>query len=79
MSTTSKSVEAWRPHLAAMTTTEKLDLMELIWEDLTAKPEEFVSPDWHREVLESRRKEIENGTAVFQDWEDVKRELNEEG
>lgn len=29
-------------------------------------------PDWHLEELRKRMKDIEEGNAVFHDWEDVK-------
>lgn len=79
MSTASLSggTEDWRPRLATMTVSEKRDLLEAVWDDLAQNPEEFVSPEWHREILESRRKSIEDGTAVFEDWEVVKLRLRE--
>lgn len=35
---------------------EKLAALELIWQDLSASPEPFVSPKWHSAVLEDRLK-----------------------
>ena len=40
--------------LASLTTSEKLAAMDILWRDLAAKPSEYVSPDWHRDVLEKR-------------------------
>lgn len=79
MSVTSMSSgsEEWRPRLATMTVTQKRELLEAIWDDLAENPEAFESPEWHREILESRRKAIEDGTAVFEDWEVVKLRLRE--
>ena len=60
-----------------MTAEEKVDLMSLIWSDLTAQPENYQSPAWHEEVLKERQKEIDEGRAQYRDWEVVKRELRE--
>lgn len=77
MTSTSGGAADWGPKLATMTTAEKRELLEVLWDDLAQSPEPFEVPEWHREILESRRKEMEEGTAVFEDWEDVKRELRE--
>jgi putative addiction module component (TIGR02574 family) len=44
---------------------EKLRVMEALWDDLSKDPEQVESPDWHRDVLEERKKKIENGQAEF--------------
>ena len=47
-----------------MTLQEKLAAMELLWEDLTRSPESFESPDWHKDILEERRRESPKGKLI---------------
>jgi hypothetical protein len=37
-----------------MTLAEKLEAMELLWADISCRPEALPSPDWHQEVLAER-------------------------
>ncbi len=62
------------PHLS---TTEKLAVMETLWSSLHQAVEDSTPPDWHRELLEERMNLIESGKAVYEDWNQVKRELRE--
>jgi hypothetical protein len=69
--------DPWKAHLAAMTPEEKYELAMRIWEELPPVPMMRESPEWHRDVVESRVKMLEDGTAEVEDWEDVERELDE--
>ena len=44
-----------------MPTKEKLILMEEIWDTLFYDEAKIDSPKWHEEVLDERRKSIQNG------------------
>ncbi|MGD7036187.1 MULTISPECIES: addiction module protein [Methylotuvimicrobium] len=46
-----------------MTTTERLETMEAIWDSLVRDETEIGMPDWHRDVLDERRLRIERGEA----------------
>lgn len=62
------------PHLS---TTEKLRAMEVLWSSLHQTFEESAPPEWHRELLNRRLQLIESGEAVYEDWNQVKKELRE--
>ena len=64
--------------LAQMTVAEKLQAMELLWADLSKDPAQFVSPDWHADVLRSRREQVLQGEARFQGWDAAMDELRAE-
>jgi hypothetical protein len=32
-------------------------------------------PEWHKEILQQRLKDIEEGKAVFHDWDEIKDSL----
>ena len=49
--------------------------MEALWKVMAQRPEEIESRDWHREVLEERRKAVENGEVEYIDWEVAKQQI----
>ena len=61
--------------LDQMTTAEKLELLEKLWDDLWQRPGNVPSPDWHGDVLAERTRAIREGETHFEDWDDVKRRL----
>ena len=58
-----------------MTVTEKLQLMETLWDDLRRNADSLESPVWHREVLEEREHRIASGEAKFMDWDEAKSDI----
>ncbi|HED34015.1 MAG TPA: hypothetical protein ENJ08_07355 [Gammaproteobacteria bacterium] len=48
-----------------MSTIERLQAMEAIWETLLYDEAEIDSPEWYRGILEERRKKIDNGEGTF--------------
>ena len=52
-----------------MTNEEKIIIMEKIWKDLYQN-NAIESPLWHKEVLENRKKDIENGKERILDWKE---------
>lgn len=64
--------------LDRMTLSEKLQLMEALWADLTRKPDDFPSPEWHKEALEDCRRKAGTGEEQFTDWETAKEEIRRE-
>ncbi len=63
--------------LDQMTTTEKLSVMESLWKDLSKNPDDYESPDWHRDVLAKRDARVEEGQETYQDWDKAKQELRD--
>ena len=64
--------------LQEMTRAEKLKTIDQIWDDLMKNPDEIPSPEWHSDVLSARAQRVENGEAVFKDFEDSKAILRDE-
>jgi putative addiction module component (TIGR02574 family) len=48
-----------------MSRAERLQVMEALWESLVEEEAHVESPEWHRDVLEERKRKIESGTAEF--------------
>ena len=51
--------------LKKLSTVERLQAMEVIWDTLLHEEVEISSPEWHEKVLEERRSKIESGEAEF--------------
>jgi hypothetical protein len=58
-----------------LTRTDKLLLIEQLWDELSRSPEEVKSPAWHADALQVAEHAVENGEAAFEDWSQVKDRL----
>ncbi len=63
--------------LDALSTPEKIALMEQLWADLSQRPQEIPLPDWHGVILEERIAAVREGRTSFVDWNDAKQRLRE--
>ncbi len=63
--------------LERMTTGEKLQVMEEIWDDLCREPAQVNSPTWHETVLRGREKRVRSGDAQFSDWSQAKHDIRD--
>ena len=61
-----------------MTLEEKLQTMEDLWDDLCRHQADVPVPQWHKDILDGRRRLIEQGQAQFIDWETAKKQIAEE-
>lgn len=65
--------------LDKMTLADKLATMEAIWADLSRRPDDLPSPEWHKEILEERRRLVAEGKLRFIEWDiaiaDLRKEL----
>jgi putative addiction module component (TIGR02574 family) len=48
-----------------MSPSERVEALETIWESLLHDETEIKTPDWHKDVLENRKKLIESGQVEF--------------
>lgn len=64
--------------LEKMTFSEKMKVIETVWDDILNHPEETEWPAWHETYLKKVQEEIENGTAKFIDFETARKMLLEE-
>jgi putative addiction module component (TIGR02574 family) len=64
--------------LDKMTSLDKIAVMEKLWDDLCRDPESIPSPKWHKEVLEAREKEINEGKAKFTAFDRAKERIRDQ-
>ena len=63
--------------LDQMTTAEKLQVLEAVWEDLCRAPANVPSPAWHEELLRGREERLRDGTARMVDWPEAKEKIRD--
>ena len=55
-----------------MSIIERLQIMEALWDSFLYEESEIESPEWHRDILEDRKRKIESGKAEFISFEELK-------
>ena len=55
-----------------MSVLERLKTMEILWDSLLHEETEIESPEWHRDVLNDRKKKIESGKVKFISLDELK-------
>lgn len=55
-----------------MSRTDRIQVMEALWNSLIEEEEELGSPEWHQDILEERKRKIESGTAEWISLADLK-------
>ena len=63
--------------LTKLSRTDKLRVMEELWNDLTAKPKTHTSPSWHLDELKKTEQAIESEQVKFMDWEKAKQSIRQ--
>ena len=61
--------------LSELSFSQKLNLMESIWDDLTRDDVTFESPVWHKETLDDREQALASGKAKVRDWDEAKERI----
>ena len=62
--------------LKTMSVKEKLQAMEMLWNDLCHEVDEPAAPQWHEDVLQGTEQAIKTGADKFIDWETAKQQIN---
>ena len=65
--------------LDTMTVAEKVRLPEQVWDSLCTQSGDVRFPEWHREVLEARKRRLDEGRATVSSWAEAKARLMELG
>lgn len=56
---------------------EKLILVEDLWDSIAASNSQLTLPEWQKEELDRRYKEYQQGNLELHDWKCVHKELRE--
>ena len=61
--------------LSQLSFAQKLNLMEVLWAELTRDERKLKSPAWHETVLKDRQEAFMAGKATESDWEQAKKRI----
>lgn len=54
---------------------EKLDLLESVWSELSSDPDAVDIPQWHKDILDERQRGLEQGSIKPIDWDVAKEQI----
>lgn len=60
-----------------LTRTEKLRMMEVIWDDLSRDSETLPSPEWHAQALKDAERAFAENQTHFVSWDTAKKMLRD--
>ena len=63
------------PQFDELSSSEKLLLLEELWDDLAGEPADVPVPDWHKQELERRYREYLEHPAEGAPWPEVRERL----
>ena len=55
-----------------LSSTEKLQLVEDLWDDLSTDAESVPVRDWHKEKLDDRKENLEENPESAKSWREIK-------
>lgn len=55
---------------------EKLELLEAVWSELSSDPDNIEIPQWHKDILDERQRSLEQGLSQVVDWELAKEQIS---
>ena len=61
--------------IAQLSFTQKLDLMEMLWADMTGNEKNLESPAWHGTILNDREVALNAGKVTVSNWEEAKERI----
>lgn len=63
--------------LQNMSIEEKLQTMELLWDDLRANAGDALSPAWHGDELARREAALQRGDELAEDWATARQRIRD--
>jgi putative addiction module component (TIGR02574 family) len=63
------------PGFDELSSDEKLEYIQALWDDFSEHPEEVPIPDWHRQVVAERLAAHRRGEITSRPWSDIREEL----
>lgn len=64
--------------LNEMTVAEKLQVIEVLWDDLARNPADVSSPPWHGDILADRQRQLDAGQAKFLSLDQFRQSIRKE-
>lgn len=61
--------------IAQLSFTQKLNLMEMLWDDMVSNEKNMGSPAWHEPILNAREAALKSGKETLSSWEEAKERI----
>ena len=61
--------------LRALSVSERLKLIEDLWDSIETDAEALPLPDWHRAEIDRRIDALDTGASIGAPWEEVRRRI----
>ena len=61
--------------IAQLSFNQKLDLMEMLWTDMSGNEKNLGSPAWHEDLLNDREAAMHTGKVTVSNWEAAKERI----
>jgi putative addiction module component (TIGR02574 family) len=71
----SKPVPLPPPGFDDLSVDEKIDYLQSLWDRVADTPEAIHVPDWHREIIDERLKDLDTRPDAGDSWESVQERL----
>ena len=55
---------------------QKLELLEAVWSELSSDPDTIDVPQWHKDILDERQQGLEQGSMQAIEWELAKEQIH---
>lgn len=66
-----------RSDIRQMPLSDKLAMLEALWEEISSEPDQVEIPQWHKDILDERLMAAERGEVEPIDWEIAKKQVRE--
>jgi putative addiction module component (TIGR02574 family) len=63
------------PGFDELSVDEKIDYLQSLWDRIAATPETVPVPDWHREIIDERLKDLATDPNAGDSWDTVQERL----
>ena len=60
-----------------MTLPEKFALLEAVWAEISTDPSQVEVPQWHKDLLDQRDLDLQEGRAVVLEWDEAKKQIDQ--
>ena len=65
----------FKQRIVSLSSDEKLQLLEVLWDEISRDDRGYESPAWHVEELQKTEARLAAGQETLHDWDDVKARL----
>jgi hypothetical protein len=61
--------------IAQLSRSQKLDLLEILWTDMTGNEKNLESPVWHEDILNAREAALSSRKIFASNWDEAKERI----